>query len=158
MLKGQNGDEWTLTAHCQAFIREKANGYLPPGSCLIVPLPEAAAGIGNPWGAQSLAIVPTMRTPEDISWNRDLVYNAMWSLLKEVALWNGRCDSAGVGDGRIGTVLMTGLGTGTGAVPGRVCARQMMLAVRHFIEGVPEAPRWESVGARNEEIRQTYQI
>lgn len=95
-----------------------------------------------------------MREPDDVSWNRDLVYNAMWSLLKEVGQWNrGR-----VGDERIGRVMMTGLGTGTGGVPGRVCARQMVLAAKHFIEGVPEGARWESVGARNKEIRQTYQI
>jgi O-acetyl-ADP-ribose deacetylase (regulator of RNase III) len=123
-----------------------------------VPLPEDASGAtGNPYGTHALAIVPTMRTPEDVSWNRDLVYDAMWSLLNEVALWNerhgaGAAAGAGASDKRIKTVLMTGLGTGTGAVPARRCARQIILAVQHFFEGVPERPRWESVGARNEEI------
>ncbi|KAF8971416.1 hypothetical protein BDZ97DRAFT_1753235 [Flammula alnicola] len=96
VLKGKKGDDWTLTDHCQTFIRRRSGGYLPPGSCTIVPLPETASGLSeNPWHAHSLAILPTMREPEDISWNRDLVYNAMWSLLNEVAGWNERYGHGG---------------------------------------------------------------
>ncbi|KAF9481036.1 macro domain-like protein [Pholiota conissans] len=159
IFKGASGDEWTLTNHCQDLIRQKSRGYLPPGSCLIAPLPEDVSGpTRNPYNAHALAIVPTMRRPEDVSWNRDLVYDAMWALLNEVALWNERFGSAAgsIGVQRIKRVLMTGLGTGTGAVPARRCARQMILAVMHFFEGVPERPRWDSVGPRNEEIGSTY--
>ena len=145
-------------------------GFLPPGACALVPLPEAvrggAQGKGNPWGAHALAVLPTMRVPQDVRWHRDLAYNATWALLAEVARWNadagadasavpqgeGGASRANVGKQRIERVLMTGLGTGAGGVSAERCARQMVLAVKHFGEDLPERVRWETVARRMEEV------
>ena len=93
-----------------------------------------------------LALCPTMRHPCDISWHKDIVYNAMWSLLVEIERWNKV--HAGQSD-KIYNVLMTGLGTGTGKISPQVCARQMALAVRHFtlanIEEENRARSWNDV-------------
>ncbi|OBZ71528.1 hypothetical protein A0H81_08525 [Grifola frondosa] len=83
------GDIWGLSDHCQSFIRDAWHGFAPPGSCTIVPLPPDVSGPqNNPWHAHSIAIVPTMRTPEDVSWHQDLVYNSMWALLVGITRWN----------------------------------------------------------------------
>ncbi|KAI0746439.1 hypothetical protein C8Q80DRAFT_1175048 [Daedaleopsis nitida] len=43
-----------------------------------------------------LAVLPTMCTPEDGSWDRDVVYKCMWHLLAALDRWNRR---ARAGDG-----------------------------------------------------------
>ena len=100
-----------------------------------------------------MAILPTMRTPEDVSWHKDLVYNTMWTFLVELDRWN----TAHHGDetNTIHTILMTGLGTGQGGISLKRSAQQMILAVRHFQEGVPARVRWDDVRKRNEETQQT---
>ena len=135
---------------------------MPPGSCTIVPLPEDVSGPNkNPWHTTSLAILPTMHTPEDVSWDKDLVYNAMWTLLVEIKRWNlsvGK-DGATSGSSSIHTVLMTGLGTGQGGISAKRCAQQMVLAVKHWQQGLPENHvRWEDVQQRNAEIERTMEL
>ena len=131
---------------------------MPPGSCAIVPLPEdVRVPHENPWHTTSLAILPTMHTPEDVSWHKDLVYNAMWTLLVEIKRWNqsevGKASS-------IHTVLMTGLGTGQGGISVERCAQQMVLAVKHWqLRGLPQNHvRWEDVQQRNAEIERTMEL
>lgn len=70
-----------------------------------------------------------MRHPEELTWNKDIVYNTMWSLLVELESWNKKVDD----EKKIKKVLMTGLGTGVGKIPAATCARQMALAVKHFL-------------------------
>ncbi|CAA7261938.1 unnamed protein product [Cyclocybe aegerita] len=148
----RGNDEWVLTKHVQLALREQWNGYAPPSTCTIVPLPADMAGDGhNPWSARNLAVVPTMRTPEDVSWHQDLVYNSMWSLLATVARWNETH-----AEEKIERVLMTGLATGQGGFTVEKCAEQMMLAVKHFTEGLPEHFKWDTVIPRDEDIRKTY--
>jgi hypothetical protein len=57
-----------------------------------------------------MATLPTMRTPKDVSWHKDLVYNTMWTFLAELERWNNALQSGE--DDTVRTVLMTGLGTG----------------------------------------------
>lgn len=147
------GDIWRLTDHCQTYIRDVWHGHIPPGSCMIVPLPDDAASAGNPWGARALAISPTMRAPEDISWHQDLVYDTMWSLLVQLERWNKTSDAEG--RMKIKTVLMTGLGTGTGGIEVEKCAQQMMLAVKHFRMPLADRVRWNDVDRRVRDIRAT---
>ncbi|TFY76943.1 hypothetical protein EWM64_g7068 [Hericium alpestre] len=145
-FKGNDGT-WTLTRCAQAAIRERWRGYAPPSSCTITSIPEEVSESHNPWGAASMAIVPTIRQPEDVSWHKDLVYNSMWSLLVEISQWNrGRRTMEGDRDAKkIDTVLMTGLATGWGQISTEKCAWQMMLAVKHFVQGIPEGARWDDM-------------
>ena len=85
-----------------------------------------------------------MRYPVDVRWHQDLVYNTMWSLLAGVTRWNPGVDHGGARK-KIERVLMTGLATGCGKVSAERCAKQMMLAVRHFAQGVPENADWGDV-------------
>ena len=163
-LQGAGGDVYFLTDAVQARLRARCAGLAPPGACVLVPLPEEVRGPArNAWGARALAVLPTMRVPQEVRWHRDLAYNAMWALLAEVARWNAEADArggAGAGEGgeaegeRIERVVMTGIGTGAGGVGAERCARLMVLAAKHFGEGLPEKVRWESVGRRMEEVEE----
>lgn len=145
---------WTLTRCCQTALQQRWRGYAPPASCTIAALPPEVSGEGkNPFATTSIAIVPTMRQPEDVSWHKDLVYNSMWSLLVEIAHWN----NAGAG-ARIEKVLMTGFATGTGKVSTEKCAQQMMLAVRHFVQGVPDHADWAEVSPIVKEVQETLDL
>lgn len=149
------GNIWSLTDHCQTYIHDNWCGFVPPGSCIIVPLPEDVGGLHrNPWRATSLAILPTMHAPKNVSWHKDLVYNAMWTFLVEIRRWNEKMD---VGSS-VRTVLMTGLGTGYGGISAKRCAHQMVLAVKHFQQGLPRNNRWEDVQQRNAEIERTMEL
>ncbi|KAI0349481.1 macro domain-like protein [Trametes cingulata] len=149
-----DGDTWALTNHVQDALRERHRGYLPPGSCELVPLSSALTA-SNALECTVLAVLPTMRVPEDVSWHVDLVYECTWSLLS--ALWRWNCVPGGrpAGAGRVERVLMTGLGTGTGGVGYERCARQMVLAALNFARGWGERPRWDDVEGRVEEIGRT---
>ena len=102
-----------------------------------------------------------MHTPEDVSWHKDLVYNAMWTLLVEINKWN-RLELVFAEDdepSKIRTVLMTGLGTGQGGISVKRCAQQMVLAVKHWQQGLPENHvRWNDVQQRNDEIERTMEL
>ena len=108
-----------------------------------------------------------MHTPEDVSWHKDFVYNAMWTLLVEIKRWNqlevGRKDgleAASVSSSSIHTVLMTGLGTGQGGISVKRCAQQMVLAVKHWQQQEEELSHvcWEDVQQRNAEIDRTMEL
>jgi len=172
-FKGAGGNIWSLTDHCQSYIHDNWHGFMPAGSCLIVPLPEDVRGAyKNPWHATSLAILPTMHAPENVGWHKDLVYNAMWTFLVEIQKWNRKLDVGGKEETTlqddaipmsIRTVLMTGLGTGQGGISLKRCAQQMVLAVKHFQQqeqqqGCPIKVRWEDVGQRNAEIQRTMEL
>lgn len=160
-FQGAGGDIWRLTDHCQTYIHDNWHGFVPPGSCAIVPLPEDVRGPHkNPWHTTSLAILPTMHIPEDVSWHKDLVYHAMWTLLVEIKKRNQLVlvgEDGANSSSSIHTVLMTGLGTGQGGISVKRCAQQMVLAVKHWQQqGLPENHvRWEDVNQRNAEIERT---
>lgn len=134
-------DIMALTRCAQAALKERYYGFAPPTSCTLVPLPPALRQNPRFPRARALAVCPTMRIPADMDWHRDLVYNIMWTLLVELEHWN---ETHGEGE-RIARVVMTGMGTGVGRVDKAVCARQMVLAVKHFLDARSEAgrKRWE---------------
>ena len=97
-----------------------------------------------------MAVIPTMRVPDDISWHQDLVYNCTWSLLCEIVKWNKNPNQE-----PIRTVLSTGLGTGTGELDPNQCARQMVLATRHFQKPLPVHPRWAHVESYARDVEES---
>ncbi|EJF56640.1 macro domain-like protein, partial [Dichomitus squalens LYAD-421 SS1] len=159
-FQGRSADVYALTDHVQATLGTRWGGFAPAGTCTLVPLPAGVSGReGNKWGTHTLAVLPTMKEPEWVGWNRELVYNGMWSLLCEIGRWNEEAEGAGRDPGgsrcleakregekngqeRIERVVMTGLGTGTGGVSAARCGRQMVLAVKHYLQGLPEKVRW----------------
>lgn len=153
-FKDQRNDYWTLTNHVQEYLKREAHGYLAPGSCLMVPLPSDLAGDNNPWKARFIAVIPTMRTPSNVAWHRDLVYNSMWTLQVAIENWN-RDHPEGE---PIRRVLMTGLATGCGFVPPKKCAVQMVLSVQQFLEPIPEQPRWVDVMQRDARVEATTKL
>ncbi|KAF8546641.1 macro domain-like protein, partial [Imleria badia] len=97
------------------FYLDRYYGFAPPGSCILVPgLPP------NDFSCKTIAVCPTMRYPEELTWHKDIVYNTMWSLLVELENWNKKVDDE---EKKIKKVLMTGLGTGVGKIPEADCAR-----------------------------------
>jgi hypothetical protein len=154
-FRGPENDKWKLTNVVQNYLRDEWHGYLPPGSCIIVPLPPDLAGDKNRWKAHCMAVLPTMRVPSNVQWNKDLVYNCMWSLQVAIENWNRTHPE---GQGRINRVLTTGLGTGTGGVRPTVCAEQMVLAVKHFMNPPIDHPRWgDEVYGLDNEVEDTYE-
>ncbi|KAG8844433.1 hypothetical protein FRB91_002619 [Serendipita sp. 411] len=174
VLTGPSGDFWTITNHVQSYLARLCRGYLPPGSCIIVPLPKDVAGplrlvpdpqgshkdadgnpalqYGNRAGATSLAVLPTMRVPSNVEWHKDLVYNSMWSLMVEIEKWNREAKPKK----KINKVVITGLATGCGMINVKKAGDQMVLAVRHFTNPAMVNPRWIQADKRDDEVVAVY--
>ena len=134
-------DIMALTRCAQAALKTRYYGFAPPATCTLAALsPELRQNPRFPRCAV-LAVCPTMRYPVDVSWHEDLVYNTMWSLLVEIEHWNERAERENRGWERIRKVCMTGLATGIGKVDKEVCARQMILAAKHFLDARSEEGR-----------------
>ncbi|KAH9951858.1 hypothetical protein B0H21DRAFT_254 [Amylocystis lapponica] len=130
-------DIMALTRTAQAAIKDAHFGFAPPGTCTLAPLPPALRTNARFPRCRVLAVCPTMRLPEPVPWHRDLVYNTMWGLLVALEHWNARAAP----EERIVHVAMSGLATGIGGIPKMVCARQMVLALKHFWDARSEEGR-----------------
>jgi O-acetyl-ADP-ribose deacetylase (regulator of RNase III) len=85
-----------------------------------------------------------MRVPKHLQPEDDIPYCCTWALLTAVRKHNAevaRLESRGGPDcygdmkqERINNVICAGFGTGAGQFPLEECARQMVLAVKHFAE------------------------
>ena len=154
------GDYFALTRFVQAEIYKKYRGFAGPGSASALLLPENVIDSQKETtGCKYLILCPTMHWPQDISWNRDIVYNTMWSLLAEVDRHNSIAresdtNNSGVQVSRhermngipiIRSVLMPGLGTGTGNIPYGRFATQFVLAVKNFDEAIRRPEKWSSL-------------
>ncbi|KAL3471940.1 hypothetical protein BJX99DRAFT_13893 [Aspergillus californicus] len=135
----------TLTHAAQRVLYEKYRGFAPPGTCTLVPFPdELLHGEGvNEWGCKWVAICPTMRTPDNARWDREVVYECVWSLLCAIEGWNRGVGRDRGHEERIGSVLVTPMATGCGGVSPQRWAAQFVLAVRHFVDAVERPERWE---------------
>ncbi|PYH88566.1 macro domain-like protein, partial [Aspergillus ellipticus CBS 707.79] len=141
-----SADYMALTHHVQSQLYANWRGYLPPGHCEIVRIPDAfVPGSKNVWGAKYVAVCPTMRVRRDARWDREIVYNCVWSFLAAVERHN-RGVEEGMDGERIGSVLMTPLATGCGGVSAERWARQLVLALRHWGEaGEEEGKGWKGL-------------
>ena len=152
------------TTFVQAALYKRWKGFAPPGSCTIIPL-NGSSFENNNHGCAHIALCPTMRRPETVAWNREIVYNLMWSILVSLDQHNAAVDDlTQIGTGtRIRKVLMTGLGTGVGEVSSAKCAQQMALAVKHFLEASAHPEKWSAMSwdatiVLDGEIRRTYAL
>jgi len=136
-------DVWAPTGIVQATLYQRWKGYAPPGTCTLVPL-KGTVCENNAHGCAFIALCPTMRIPEDVVWNREIVYNCMWSLLVSLDQHNQAAEISRNGT-RVHKVLMTGLATGVGNVSAERCAQQMALAVGDFIDASENPGKWRSM-------------
>ncbi|KAA8648324.1 hypothetical protein EYZ11_005731 [Aspergillus tanneri] len=149
----------TLTRAAQQTLYDRWRGFAPPGTCTLVPFPEELVG-ENPWGCKWVAICPTMRCPSRVSWDREVVYKCVWSLLCEVERWNREVREKASGE-RISRILMTPLATGVGRVTKERWAAQLIMALKHFVDAVERPERWQSLSwediyAEVEEVEKTW--
>ncbi|KZT05589.1 macro domain-like protein [Laetiporus sulphureus 93-53] len=128
----------------QATLYRRWRGYAPPGTCTLVSLSGSTCE-NNSHACAYIAICPTMRIPEVVLWNREVVYNCVWSLLVAVDEHNRSVKATGAGT-EIRRVLMTGLATGVGCVSAERCAQQMALAMKHFEDASLNADKWSALG------------
>jgi O-acetyl-ADP-ribose deacetylase (regulator of RNase III) len=135
-------DYHALTRAAQEALYEKWRGFAPPGTCTLVPFPDALGP--NQFRCSWVAICPTMRGPGDVNWDREVVYECVWSLLCQVEGFN-----RGLGDGeggrRIGRILMTPLAVGVGKVSMERWAAQTVLALRQFVDALERPERWRAL-------------
>ena len=152
------------TGFVQAALYKQWKGFAPPGSCTLIPL-KGSSFENNPPGCAYIALCPTMRIPGSVTWNREIVYNLMWSILVSLEQHNAAVDDlTQIGTGvRIRKVVMTGLGTGVGGISSERFAQQMALAVKHFLDASANPEKWSSLSWDNTisydvEIRRTHAL
>ncbi|KAJ5558354.1 hypothetical protein N7535_008566 [Penicillium sp. DV-2018c] len=153
-------DYHALTRAAQAVFYEKWRGFAPPGSCTLVEFPDELKN--NVYGCGWVAMCPTMRQPGKVVWDREIVYECVWSLLCQVEAFN-RSVGEGPGEGKkkIERILLTPLAAGVGGVSKERWAGQMVLALKHFVDAV-ERPgdwgniQWQDTFGVDEEIEGTW--
>jgi hypothetical protein len=118
----------------------------------------------NEWGCRYLALCPTMKVPQKVVWDREVVYECVWALLAVVDKHNlkvreKRGDDRG--EKEITSFLMTPLATGYGDWSPERWAAQTVLAIKHFVEAVENKDKWKVLGTFRalthcEEVKRTY--
>ncbi|TFY64289.1 hypothetical protein EVJ58_g2714 [Rhodofomes roseus] len=117
------------TEIAQAVLYRQWRGYAPPGTCTLVPL-KGTVCADNKYGCGYIALCPTMRIPETVTWNREVVYNCMWSLLVALDQHNAS----------VGGEWFCYRG-----VSAERCAQQMALAVKHYVDACENPQKWSSL-------------
>ncbi|KKZ63806.1 hypothetical protein EMCG_01910 [[Emmonsia] crescens] len=136
----------TLTHAAQKTLYERWRGYAPPGTCTLVPFPEEIVKTGMaPGGCRWVALCPTMRMPENVMWDREVVYKCVWALLVEVERWNKGVREEKQNK-RIDRILMPPLAVGIGKVSKERWAGQVVLAMKHFVDALERPERWGRLG------------
>lgn len=130
-------DYHALTRTAQSVLYDKWRGFAPPGSCTLVEFPEELKA--NYLGCNWVAICPTMREPQNVNWDREVVYECVWSLLCQVEGHNRRSSE------QIRTVLMAPLAAGIGKVSKERWAAQTVTAMRQFVDAVERPEVWSSL-------------
>lgn len=167
-------DYLALTRVVQAKLYAEWRGFAPPGSCTIVNL-DGDNSLKNEWGCKYLALCPTMKIPQNVVWDREVVYECVWALLAAVDRHNRKTNEKNgsndivvdVEESEIKSFLMTPLATGYGGWSPERWAAQTVLAIKHFVEAVEvtaeKENRWKTVGTFKalghcEEMIKTYML
>ncbi|KAL2830121.1 hypothetical protein BJY01DRAFT_261019 [Aspergillus pseudoustus] len=165
----------TLTRAAQKVLYEKYRGFAPPGTCELIPFPAelirgtntTGEGADEGWGCKWVGLCPTMRTPDNVRWDREVVYECVWSLLCAVEGWNRGLEEGKGGEyrerGRIESLLITPMATGCGAVSPKKWAAQFVLAMRYFVDALERPERWSALGWREiyedtNDVEQTWKM
>lgn len=82
-----------------------------------------------------------MKTPTDVRWDKEVVYEAIWSLLCAI----DKHDRSAPHDTQIRTILMAPLATGNGAVSATKWAIRPVLALKHFSDALKNPQAWSSL-------------
>ncbi|KAF4810137.1 hypothetical protein CGCTS75_v014654 [Colletotrichum tropicale] len=140
-------DYLALTHVAQRQLYEQWRGFAPPGTCTLVRIPdEFRARSRNVWGTRRVALCPTMRTPTNVTWDREIVYECVWSLLCAIDNHNRDVREAKTAEGEeIRSVLMTPLATGVGRVSPEKWASQAVLAINHFVQASENPEKWSKL-------------
>ncbi|EFY88078.1 hypothetical protein J3459_012768 [Metarhizium acridum] len=141
------GDYLALTNVAQATLYDEWCGFAPPGSCTLVRISdEFLPRSKNVWGTRYIALCPTMRMPQEVEWDREVVYESIWSLLVTIDKHNRAVDQGKGSPGdRISRILMTPLATGMGRVSPERWAHQMLLAMKHFVDAKRHPDKWSKL-------------
>lgn len=141
-------DYLALTHVVQKRLYELRRGFAPPGSCTLVRIPSNFKDRSrNIWGTRHVALCPTMRMPNDVRWDREVVYECIWSLLCEVDNHNKMVEMGHARENAdmIENILMTPLATGVGRVSATKWATQAVLAIKHFVEAAENPDKWSAL-------------
>ncbi|KAG9256576.1 uncharacterized protein F5Z01DRAFT_617672 [Emericellopsis atlantica] len=150
-------DYYALTRAAQRVLYQQWRGYAPPGTCTLVEIPpEFSTRSRNLWGTKSVALCPTMRVPANVRWDREVIYNCIWSLLVTISNHNEANPNH-----KIGSILMTPLATGVGKVSPQRWAEQCVLAMKHFHQAMEEPEKWsqldwQDLGTSSLEVERTW--
>jgi O-acetyl-ADP-ribose deacetylase (regulator of RNase III) len=142
---------YALTRHVQIELYKQYRGFAPPGTCTLIPIPKEYAELSRTtdrWDCRWLALCPTMRVPYHADWDREVVYECVWSLLCAIDRHNQRAkdsSSSELGESVISSILMTPLATGVGKVSAAKWAHQAVLALKHYVRAVENAVQWSSL-------------
>lgn len=135
-------DYLALTRHAQEALYKEWRGFAPPGTCTLIDLKTESLN-DEPWGCRYLALCPTMKIPQKVTWDKEVVYECIWSLLTSVGKHNQSAAMSEPGICReIKSILMTPLATGYGGWSGAKWAAQLLLAIKHFVETTEKAEKW----------------
>ncbi|KAM0551715.1 hypothetical protein ACHAPJ_008282 [Fusarium lateritium] len=135
-------DYLALTGVAQKQLYKQWRGFAPPGTCTLVDIPkEFEARSRNAYGTRHLALCPTMRMPANVQWDKEVVYECIWSLLG--AINNHNRDARE--EDKIKSILMTPLATGVGRVSAEKWALQAVLAMKHFVEASENPEKWSAL-------------
>jgi len=126
-----------VTKVAQMHSHEYFNGYLPPAASFVIPMHSFNE---TKYGCKYLLVCPTMRLPSDVRWNKEIVYNCMFSILNTLNNHNKYKKE------KIKTVLITGLASGIGRVPEIIVGAQMILAYKHFLQNLHKPNKTTSWG------------
>ncbi|TFY76779.1 hypothetical protein EWM64_g7233 [Hericium alpestre] len=138
-------DKDAPTRIAQSTLYTQWKGYMPPGTCTLVLLANTPCA-DNLHACTFIVLCPTMHVPMIVTWNREVVYNCMWTLLNALDRHNTSTASEGGGEGRrIRMVLMTGLAMGSGCMLEEHCMQQMALVVHDFAEAAADPEKWSSL-------------
>jgi O-acetyl-ADP-ribose deacetylase (regulator of RNase III) len=146
------------TRHVQAALYRQYRGFAPPGTCTLVSIAGTRFDASvNKHKCNFIAVCPTMRTPTDVRWDKEVVYECTWTFLNVIDNHNANCAEGE----KIRKVLCPGLATGIGRVSAEKCAVQMTLAINHYDKAVSNpmkwsALEWEDIAETVDEMDETY--
>lgn len=142
------GDYLALTRVAQAVVYKEWRGFAPPSSCTLIDLDNDSLR-KTPWNCRYLALCPTMKIPQTVLWDREVVYECIWALFATIDKHNRKVAEDGnrTKDKAIRTLLMTPLATGYGGWSAERWASQTVIAIRHFVDALENPGKWSDMGA-----------